>query len=135
MEVRNISQGGQTSLDNIGTSRDSSKSIPNEIPSVQYVDPAPKVKGDTTTKSKAQGKNSSISEKELKKALDKLTGFLPNDNTSVEYEYHDKFTNDLMITIVDKTTKEVILEVPPRKILDLVAKMMEMVGVLFDKKA
>jgi flagellar protein FlaG len=127
MEVRNISQGGQTSVDNISINRDSSKSIPNVIPSTPNVEPA--------INKDAQGKNSSISEKELKKALDKLTGFLADDNTSVEYKYHDKFTNDLMITIVDKTTKEVILEVPPKKILDLVAKMMEMVGVLFDKKA
>lgn len=132
MEVRNISQGGQTSFDNISTNRDANKSSAIEIPSAPYVDPAPKVNGDNSV---AQENKDKISEKDVKKAVAKLSAFLADDNTSVQYQYHSKFTNDLMITIVDKTTKQVILEIPPKKILDLVAKMMEMVGVIFDKKA
>ena len=45
------------------------------------------------------------------------------------------FKNDLMIKITDKDTNQVVLEVPPKQILDLVAKMCEMVGIFFDKKA
>jgi flagellar protein FlaG len=40
-----------------------------------------------------------------------------------------------MIKIIDDKTGEVIQEVPPKKILDMVAKMLEIVGVLIDKKA
>jgi len=47
---------------------------------------------------------------------------------------HDKL-NQIMIKIVDNKTKDVLLEVPPKKILDMVAKMCEMVGILVDKKA
>lgn len=72
--------------------------------------------------------------KELKKAVEKLNKFLEDDGAHAEYSVHDKF-NDIMIKIVDNKTKEVILEVPPKKILDMVAKMCELVGVVFDKKA
>ena len=39
-----------------------------------------------------------------------------------------------MIKIVDKDTK-VLVEVPPKKILDMIAKLCEISGVVFDKKA
>ncbi|MCM0650462.1 flagellar protein FlaG [Clostridium swellfunianum] len=76
-----------------------------------------------------------ISDKELRNAVDKLNKFLEDSKTHAEYQYHDKLKNDLMIKIVDDKTGEVIHEVPPKKILDMVAKMLEMVGVLIDKRA
>lgn len=72
---------------------------------------------------------------DIKKAVDKLNKFLEEDNAHAVYEMHDKFKNDLMIKIIDNNTHEVLMEVPPKKILDMVAKLCEMVGVVFDKKA
>jgi flagellar protein FlaG len=79
--------------------------------------------------------NNKITEKELKNAVDKLNKFLEDNKTHAEYEYHDTFKHDLMIRIVDNESGKVIQEVPPRKILDMVSKMLEIVGVLIDKKA
>lgn len=76
-----------------------------------------------------------LDEDSLKKAVEKLNSFLSDNNTYAEYKAHDKFNNAIMITIRDSKTKEVIKEVPPKKILDMVAKMCEMVGILIDKKA
>ncbi|GFP77119.1 flagellar protein FlaG [Clostridium fungisolvens] len=73
-------------------------------------------------------------EREIKKAVEKLNRFLEGDNTHAVYEVHDKFKSDIIIKIVDDRTKEVLMEVPPKKILDIVAKMCELVGVMFDKK-
>jgi flagellar protein FlaG len=73
--------------------------------------------------------------REIKKAVAKLNKFLEGDNAHAVYEMHDKFKNDLMIKIIDDKTKEVLMEVPPKKILDMVAKLCELVGVVFDKKA
>ncbi|SKA72712.1 flagellar protein FlaG [Clostridium sp. USBA 49] len=75
-----------------------------------------------------------IQEKDLKNAVDKLNKFLEDNKTHAEYEIHDKL-NDVMIKIVDDNTGKVIKEIPPQKILDMVAKMCEIVGILFDKKA
>lgn len=73
-------------------------------------------------------------EKEIGKSVEKLNKFLEDEKVHVEYEVHDKL-NQLMIKIIDDDTKEVIQELPPKKILDMVAKMCEMVGILMDKKA
>jgi flagellar protein FlaG len=78
--------------------------------------------------------DSGVNEEDLKKAVDKLNKFLEDEQTHAVYEVHEKL-NDVMIKIVDNNTKQVLLEVPPRKILDMVAKMMEMVGLLVDKRA
>ncbi len=40
-----------------------------------------------------------------------------------------------MLTVVDKSTQEVLMEVPPKKILDFVANMCEMAGILVNEKA
>jgi flagellar protein FlaG len=76
-----------------------------------------------------------LNEDDLKKAVEKLNSFLEDNNTYAEYETHEKFSNSIMIRIRDSKTKEVIKEVPPKKILDMVAQMCEMVGILIDKKA
>lgn len=74
------------------------------------------------------------SDEEVKKAVDKINKFFEEDHIKAEYSHHEKL-NDLMIKIVNTETKEVILEIPPKKILDMVAKMCEMVGLIVDKKA
>jgi flagellar protein FlaG len=135
MEVRSIGQGGQTSFDNISTKEEKAKPIESQVAKTPNVATTKMQEKDSTQNHEVDVQKNPISEKELKEALDKLSKFVEDDNTKIEYQFHSKFSNDLMIKIIDKATKEVILEVPPKKILDLVAKMMEMVGILFDKKA
>lgn len=74
-----------------------------------------------------------ISKESIDKALEKINTFLNDNNTYAEYEMHDKL-NHIMIRIIDQDTHEVILEIPPKKILDLVSKMCELVGILVDEK-
>lgn len=139
MEVRGLSQGGQVSLDNIPKSDLNSTSNTTDSVNVQTEVSAQSVAvqadNGTDNSQTATSTNLNPSEKEVQKALEKLSAFLNDDNTRVEYASHSYFKNDIMIKIINKDTNNVILEVPPKKILDLVAKMMEMVGVLFDKKA
>jgi len=81
-----------------------------------------------------QGKDKPVNEKDLGKAVDRLNKFVETDNITVEYDIHPQF-KDIMVKIIDKKTGDVITEVPPKKILDMVAKMCELAGVIFDKKA
>jgi flagellar protein FlaG len=126
MEVGGLGQGGQVSLNvnkcidstvttNTAHSSDNKKMIENND-----ID-------NNTTKDK-------INEKDINKAIDKINKFLEDNKTHAEYEIHDKF-KDIMIKIVDDKTGDVIQELPPKKLLDMVAKMCELVGVIFDKKA
>ncbi|WP_291580716.1 flagellar protein FlaG [Clostridium sp. UBA6640] len=75
-----------------------------------------------------------VKEKPLKIAVDKLNNFFSDKESCIEYEKHEVF-NAYIVKIVDKETREVIKEIPPRKILDMVASMCEIAGVLLDKKA
>ena len=52
----------------------------------------------------------------------------------MQYEKHDVL-NEMIVRVIDNNTNEVIKEIPSKKILDMVAKMCEMAGVLVDKKA
>lgn len=55
------------------------------------------------------------------------------DTTHLKFEIHDK-TNTIMIKIINDNTGEVIKEIPPEKLLDIAASMMELAGVLLDEK-
>ncbi|NKF06927.1 flagellar protein FlaG [Clostridium gasigenes] len=79
-------------------------------------------------------KDKGYKEEDIAKAIDKLNKFLHEDNTRAEYSVHEVL-GDIMIKIIDNDTQEVLMEVPPKKILDVVAKMCELAGVLVDKKA
>lgn len=80
------------------------------------------------------GNYQKVKERSLKVAVDRLNKFFSDKDSYIEYEKHDVF-NAYIVKIVDKETKEVIREIPPRKILDMVAAMCEIAGVLLDKKA
>ncbi|MBD5588076.1 flagellar protein FlaG [Clostridium botulinum] len=74
------------------------------------------------------------STREVKASVDKLNKLLEGQDIRLEYEIYGKF-RDLTIRLIDTKTKEVIKEIPPRKIIDMVAKLCEMAGVLIDEKA
>jgi len=92
------------------------------------------VSENNVTTQETTDKNQKYKLEEVHKAVDKLNKFMEDEDIHAEYEVHDKF-NQIMIKIEDNKTKDVLLEVPPKKILDMVAKMCEMVGILVDKKA
>ncbi|MCR3757772.1 flagellar protein FlaG [Clostridium felsineum] len=75
----------------------------------------------------------SDSEKEAKNTGKNIDKLLRRENTHVEYSVHKVF-GDLIIKIVDNDTQKVVQEIPPEKILDMVAKLCEADGVLLDKK-
>lgn len=88
---------------------------------------------ETQSSSGNEAENKAYSKSDLNEALNKVNNFLKNEHTHAEYSIHKDF-GTLMIKIVDEETKKVILEVPPEKILDMVASMCKQFGLL-DKKA
>lgn len=74
-------------------------------------------------------KNQDHTLKELEKAIRAIQG----PQKQLEVSMHDK-THTIMIKVMDKDTGELIREVPPEKILDLAARMMEINGILLDEK-
>ena len=119
MDMKVMGQGGQTNL--------------NVIQPNMEVEGEKNISSEKVSNGKSEEKDRYTKEN-LDKAIHKLNGFLKDDNAYAEYRVHDKF-GDIMIKIIDRDTKEVLVEVPPKKILDMVAKLCEISGVVFDKKA
>ncbi|WP_066055930.1 flagellar protein FlaG [Robertmurraya korlensis] len=67
------------------------------------------------------------------KVVDSLNDFLIPSHTSLKFEFHDKL-NEYYVTLVDDNTKEVVKEIPSKKMLDFYAAMTEFIGVMIDKK-
>jgi len=107
------------------------------LPKVEQTNAGQAGEGLKTNTDKNRGidiNRSEIKEKEIDKAIDKLNKFLEDKKTHAEYSVHDKL-NDIMIKIVDDKTGDVIQELPPKKVLDMVARMCELVGLIVDDKA
>ncbi len=80
------------------------------------------------------GAEKKFTEEELIHAIEKANQKLEFYEKRLEFSIHEK-TKQIMIKIVNTETDEVIKEIPPEKILDMVAKFMEMAGLLVDEKA
>ena len=72
-------------------------------------------------------------EKLVRAAVDKANKQMIAREVSIQFEAHDVM-NEMIVRIIDKSTKEVIREIPSKKILDMVANMLEMAGLLVDEK-
>lgn len=74
-----------------------------------------------------------ISRKKLDKSVGIVNKILFKDNTHLKFEVHD-ITKDIMVQIIDDKTGEVLKEIPPKKIIDMVANMCEALGIFVDKR-
>ncbi|MFL0197090.1 flagellar protein FlaG [Clostridium sp. WILCCON 0269] len=126
MEVRDIGQGGQVSF---GTgnngSAENSGSIGSTIAENSNVD--------TKAVNKQSNGEKNIKPEDAKKAVDKLNKLMEDTPTHLEYEIHGKF-NDVIVKVIDDKTKEVVKEIPSKKIVDMVDKLCELAGLFMDKK-
>ncbi|MDY3827358.1 MAG: flagellar protein FlaG [Clostridium sp.] len=82
----------------------------------------------------AKSEEEKYNKKELKKAVDEVNKYLVKDKTHAEYSVHEVF-NRIMIKIIDDKTDEIVLEVPPKKLIDMAAKLCKLAGVIVDKRA
>jgi len=71
--------------------------------------------------------------KELQKVIEELNKAMNPLNTDLKFKFNDK-VDELVVQVVDTKTDKVIREFPPKEALDLMEKMRELVGMLFDKK-
>ncbi len=78
--------------------------------------------------------NKEKSEEELKEAVDKLNKTAVIFDRSLRFQIHDK-THRTMVSVVDIVQDKVIRQIPNEEVLDLVAKMDDYLGMIFDKKA
>lgn len=126
MEVNIVSQGRHTATLN-----------GNGVDSLETVAPQSSILEVNTQKGESRGvliKDKDYTLDEVKKAADKLNKLFEDKSTYVEYEVYGK-SKSITIKILDHKTKEVVKEIPPKKLIDMVDKLCELAGVFLDKKA
>ncbi|MEI5907607.1 flagellar protein FlaG [Bacillus spongiae] len=70
---------------------------------------------------------------QVEKVIHSVNEFLKASPTSLKFEFHEKL-QEYFVSVIDNETKEVVREIPPKKLLDMYAAMTEFVGILVDKK-
>jgi flagellar protein FlaG len=70
---------------------------------------------------------------ELNEAVDETNRIVFGDTDRFEFKIHEG-TGRIHVKLVDNETDEVIREIPPEKILNLIANIWEMVGILVDER-
>jgi flagellar protein FlaG len=73
------------------------------------------------------------SEKMIIDSIGKANKVMTVANRSLEFSIHEA-TKDIMVKVINTETKEVIREIPPEKILNMVAGLMELAGLLIDER-
>ncbi len=62
-----------------------------------------------------------------------MNQFLQPLNTNVQFSFHEEL-NEYYVAIIDQETKEVVKEIPPKKLLDMYAEMAKFMGLFVDQK-
>ena len=79
-----------------------------------------------------EGAKLPVSEKFIIAAIEKANKAIEGANTEMRFSVHER-THQISIKVIDKDKNEVIREIPPEKILDMVANMMELAGIFLDE--
>jgi len=85
-------------------------------------------------KAQAEAEDPAKQMEKIKDAVDKLNKTSMIFDRSLTFRIHDA-TQQMMVSVIDVANDKVIREIPSQKTLDLVAKMQEYLGIIFDKKA
>lgn len=70
---------------------------------------------------------------QLETVVKGFNDFIKSSSTHIQFKLHEKL-NEYYVTIVDDHTKEVVREIPSKKVLDVYAAMTEFIGLIIDRK-
>ena len=70
---------------------------------------------------------------DVEKAVEKLNQTVRAFNKRFHFSVHEG-THRVMVQVIDTATGKVVNEIPPQKVLDIVASMNELLGLMIDKR-
>lgn len=83
---------------------------------------------------KANEKEKELSTEDVKAMNEQLNKFMDSMNSNIHFDYYEDL-NQMLVQIINRKTKEVIKEFPPKEILDKLVGLREWIGTILDKKA
>ncbi|NLL49331.1 MAG: flagellar protein FlaG [Firmicutes bacterium] len=82
---------------------------------------------------KEENKNG-LEKVEIESAVESINDAMEHINRALRFSIHED-TQRVMVKVVNIRTDEVIKELPPEDVLDTVARIREMIGLLIDERA
>ena len=76
---------------------------------------------------------SEITKEELDATVEKANQFLLGLKTQFDFKIHEG-TGRTVVRLIDKQTQEVVKEIPPEKMLDVLESIWDSAGILVDRK-
>lgn len=70
---------------------------------------------------------------EVSNAVEGMNAFLGSANSHIQFAMHEG-SHRMMVEVIDNQTQQVVKTIPSKELLDLAAKIGELVGTLLDKK-
>lgn len=74
-----------------------------------------------------------VSKEKVENAIRDINAKIRPTRTECQFSYHEA-TKRISIKVLDQDSGEVIREIPPEKTLDMIAKTLELAGILVDEK-
>lgn len=74
-----------------------------------------------------------VSKEKVENAIRDINAKIRPTRTECQFSYHEE-TKRISIKVLDQASGEVIREIPPEKTLDMIAKTLELAGILVDEK-
>jgi flagellar protein FlaG len=73
-----------------------------------------------------------LDQRKLEKAVDQINKTMDDYGTELRFSIH-KDSGEMMVKVVSVKDNSVIREIPPERLLDFVAHVKEMLGIIIDK--
>ena len=117
-----VNSSKDSRVTNVGSSEDRPRIEPRTIP-----------RQGSNSQEKATTGEKKYAEEEVIEGIEKANKDFVAYDRRFEFSIHEK-TKQIMVKIIDSVTDEVIRELPPEKVLDMVAGLWEVAGIIVDKK-
>ncbi|ADY54949.1 flagellar protein FlaG protein [Syntrophobotulus glycolicus DSM 8271] len=85
------------------------------------------------SKEQASAAKEEIPREEVEKATDKLNRLMGLIEKRLRFSIHEK-SQRVMVKVIDQETGDVLQEIPPKRVLDMLSSLADLIGVFIDKK-
>lgn len=75
-----------------------------------------------------------VNKEQLQQSIEKINKTMDTYSTELHFEMHEK-SGEYMVKVINSKDRSVIREIPPERVLNMVAYFKEMLGILVDKFA
>lgn len=130
MEINGI---GRTGLEIFPPLSSSEKITADKVTATPGQEKVTELSNSEKNMTKPHKENQEETHEKLQEAVDKINKTAVIFDRSLRFQIHEK-THRTMVSVIDIVKDKVIREIPPKEVLDLLAKMQDYIGLIFDKK-